>query len=128
MAFSKANNESYWMLGKAYNDSGLLGLEYLGSHASDSGLTAVVEEDPFKDASLSPVDWTEFVLTTLDEMEGTLEEMEEYALYKFFGKIPDESNEAAVFGVRCQNEPGLYETIVIKSLDNVMSSADNKTD
>lgn len=96
---------------------------YLGAHGSDSGLTCIIPEDPFTDGSdVQPVDWTEFVLSTLDTREGDQDALEEYQLYKFFGKIPDEGSVAAVFGAPSAEDPHTYETIVIRSLEDIPSS------
>ena len=124
MAYSKTNYESFWSLGKPlsligdnFND-----LVYLGAHGSDSGLTSIVPEDPFSDDLIQPVDWTEFVLSTLDAPEGDQDALDEYQLYKFFGKIPDEGSDAAVFGVPSMKDPHTYETIVIRSLEDIASN------
>lgn len=91
----------------------------MGSHGSDSGLTSLIPEDPFSDDLIQPVDWTEFVLSTLDTPEADQDALEEYQLYKFFGKIPDEGSDAAVFGVPAEDDPESYDTIVIRSLEAI---------
>lgn len=96
--------------------------DYLGSHISDSGLTAIVEENPFADSSVVPIDWTEFVLSTLDQLSESPSEdlLEEYGLYKFFAKIPDEATEAAIYGkVANGSAEKCFESILIRSLEAV---------
>lgn len=117
-AFSTTNFETFWCLGKPVQGN-FSRLVYLGAHGSDSGLTCIVPEDPFSDDLVEPVDWTEFVLSTLDATEGDKDALEEYQLYKFFGKIPDEGVEAAVYGVPSEEDSGSFETIVIRALETV---------
>lgn len=126
--FSKVNDESFWYIGSnalksaEQPDIDMTEYDYLGSHISDSGLTAIVEENPFEDASVAPIDWTEFVLSTLDQStESPSEELlEEYGLYRFFSKIPDESTEAAVYGKLAEGgQEKCFESILIRSLDAV---------
>lgn len=114
--FSQSNHETYWSLGKPATDFSKL--VYLGAHGSDSSLTALIRWDPFRsEPTVQPVDWTEFVLSTLDAAEGDGDALEEYSLYKFFGRIPDEDSEAAVYGLPSDEDPERYDGIVIRSLD-----------
>lgn len=50
-------------------------------------------------------------------MEGDADALEEYGLYKFFGRIPDEASEAAVFGVPSSDSKEAFDSIVIRSID-----------
>jgi len=108
-------------------------LHYLGAHGSDSGLTALLRSSPYTDPStgdhlsIEPVDWPEFVLSTLDTQEGDGEALEEYGVYVFFGRIPDKSSEAAVFGLPSAEDPALYDGIVIRTIDAVVGGEDAKT-
>jgi hypothetical protein len=128
LIFSKVRDESFWYIGpnasvgEEQPDIDLTEYDYLGSHISDSGLTAIVEENPFADSSVSPIDWTEFVLSTLDQSTELPSEdlLEEYGVYKFFAKIPDESTEAAIYGkVANGTTEKCFESILIRSLEAV---------
>ncbi len=115
-AYSKTDYESFWSLGKPADDFSRL--VYLGAHGSDSSLTSLISFDPFNDPNVQPVDWTEFVLTTMDTVESDGDTLEEYPLFKFFGRIPDEGTEAAVFGLPSSTDRSIYDGIVIRSLDS----------
>lgn len=123
---SRSGFESYWSLGRPVDD--LASLVYLGAHGSDSGLTALVPEDPFADPAAEPVDWPEFVLSTLDVAEGGADELDDYPLYKFFGRIPDEASEAAVYGLPVAAGAGVYEAIVVRALAAVLPGASDPAD
>lgn len=111
------NDESFWSLGKPVTNFSKL--SYLGSHASDTGMTSLIREDPFKDDAVQPVDWAEFVLTNLDAAESDPDTLEEYSLYDFYGNIPDDATEAAVFGLPSESDKDVYDSIVIRALDAV---------
>lgn len=121
-------HESGWSLGKPIaGQENFSKLIYLGSHGSDSGLTCLIDASPFASpdpidskSAVQPVDWPEFVLSIVGEEEGDLEQLEEYRLYKFFGKVPvnedgDETG-AAVYGLSSEADQSSYDTIVIKRL------------
>lgn len=114
MVPSIESDESFYKFGvhrDALND-----YEYIGWHGSDSGMTCIVQEDPFMDEdkeTVSSVDSTEFSLATIQdpEMESNLEE---FPLYKWFGRIPEAASSVRVYA--CDpNSEGEYNGLLIRS-------------
>lgn len=109
---SRESDESFYQFG-VIKDS-LKDYEYLGWHGSDSGLTCIIQEDPFVDEETVPsVDSTEFSLATLQdpEMESN---PEEFPLYRWFGRIPEAASSVRVYA--CDpNENGEYSGLLIRS-------------
>ena len=122
---SRESDESFYRFGSA-KDS-LKEYEYIGWHCSDSGMTCIVKEDPFSEGEelVSPVDATEFALATLEdpEMESNLEE---FPLYKWFGRIPEAASSVRVYGCD-RDEFGNFNGLILRSgednlVDNESSS------
>lgn len=112
LAASRESDESFYQFGRVKET--LKEYEYVGWHGSDSGMTCIVEEDPFiKDETLSPVDSTEFALATLQdtEMESSADE---FPLYKWFGRVPEAASSVRVYACEPDNE-GNYTGLLIRS-------------
>lgn len=82
---------------------------YIGSHMTDSRLTSIIRADVYDDPKTEDqinVDWTEFVYYTLYGSEEIQQNPDDFPIFKFYGRIPDESSMAmAVFGIpQDQNE------------------------
>jgi hypothetical protein len=109
---SRESDEFYFQFGRARER--LTDYTYVGWHGSDSGLTCVVREDPFRDdEGATPVDTTEFVLSTLQDPE-TESNPEEFPLYLWYAPIPEAASSARVYA--CDpDEDGNFEGLLIRS-------------
>ena len=109
---SRESDESFYQFG-VIRDS-LKEYEYAGWHGSDSGMTCIVEEDPFsEDKDIPSVDFTEFSLETLQdpEMESN---PDEFPLYKWFGRVPEAASSVRVYACDL-NENGEYNGLLLRS-------------
>lgn len=110
---SRESDESFYQFGSAKDT--LKEYEYVGWHGSDSGMTCIVKEDPFAEGQevVPPVDATEFALATLEdpEMESNVEE---FPLYKWFGKIPEAASSVRVYGCD-RDESGCFNGLLLRS-------------
>lgn len=115
MVPSRESDESFYQFG-VHRDS-LNEYEYVGWHGSDSGMTCIVQEDPFVDEeTISPVDFTEFSLSTLQDPD--LESNpEEFPLYRWFGRIPEAASSVRVY-VCDPNSEGEYNGLLLRSGEN----------
>lgn len=121
---SKDSDESYYQFGNV-KDS-LKEYEYIGWHGSDSGMTCIVKGDPFEEGEecIPYVDMTEFSLATLEdpEMESNIEE---FPLYKWFGRIPEAASSVRVYGCD-RNEKGEFNGLLLRSgEDNLIDNESN---
>lgn len=109
---SRESDESFYQFGTAKDT--LKDYEYLGWHGSDSGMTCIVQEDPFKDEeTVQAVDSTEFSLATIQdpEMESN---QEEFPLYKWFGRIPEGASSVRVY-VCEKDSDGNFNGLLLRS-------------
>ena len=109
---SRESDESFYQFGTVKGT--LMDYEYVGWHGSDSGMTCIVQEDPFKDEeTVQSVDSTEFSLATIQdpEMESN---QEEFPLYKWFGRIPEWSSSVRVYA--CEKDlEGNFNGLLLRS-------------
>lgn len=117
---SRETDESFYQFGSV-KDS-LKDYEYVGWHGSDSGMTCIVQEDPFADEeTVPPVDSTEFTLTTIQdpEMESN---PEEFPLYKWFGRIPEGASSVRVYGCEKDSDGNFNGLIISSGEDNLIDN------
>lgn len=111
-----SDGEESFVFGKCLGPATLI-----GQHVSDSGMTCITEDPPYKTVSAEQeeegFDWTEFVMTTLSSPEVTRDE-EAFPILKWFSRIPLASSTAAVYAYSStQTKEGLvFEGFIIKGL------------
>lgn len=118
---SKTSDESYYSFGPDESFS-LEDCEYVGWHGSDSGMTCIIQEDPFRDEeTIQPVDSTEFALATIQdpEMESN---QDEFPLYKWFGKIPEGASSVRVYGCKKDSDGNFNGLIIRSGEDNLIDN------
>ena len=110
----QSNSEDAFVFGKCIGPATLI-----GQHASDSGLTCITEDPPYKYAEDEEggFDWTDFVMTTLSSPEVTNDE-EAFPVLKWFSRIPLAGSSVAVYGYSpTRTKDGtVYEGFMIKGL------------
>lgn len=107
---------------------------HVGTHHSDSGMTCVIDEDPFKLLNMNnqndstttahdntdkssticeEVDWQDFVLSTLSDESTQPVDRDSFPLYLWYGRIPNGGSAIQVH-VRYDDD-GVVEGILLKA-------------
>lgn len=120
-ASSEFSEESFYKFGSG-NDS-IKAYDYIGWHGSDSGMTCIVEDDPFSNENVSEVDSTEFTLSSLQDPESE-SNCEEFPLYKWYGRIPQAASSIRVYACDLDTE-GNYNGLIIRAGEDDL--VDNET-
>jgi hypothetical protein len=94
-------NESFFSFGET---SAFENYKLLGTHMSDSGMTCIAAEHCYslldqEDEDCLQVDWDDFVLSTLSDPDMQ-SAPEDFPLYMFFSRIPEEDSAISVYGFR----------------------------
>lgn len=111
-------DEPAYVFGESSKD--LSDYELIGCHGSDSRMTCLISSDPFKSESNLEhlnVDWSDFVMTTLNDPSLQVDK-DNFPIYFFFGKIPNEDNNVAIFGLPKDGNDKCYKGILIRSLES----------
>lgn len=117
---SRETDESFYQFGTVKHS--LNDYKLLGWHGSDSGMTCIVQEDPFIDEeTVQPVDSTEFSLATIQDPEMECNQ-EEFPLYKWFGRIPEGASSVRVYGCEKDSEGNFNGLIIRCGEDNLIDN------
>lgn len=104
-------------------------LKYLGSHASDSGLTCIVPADLYskrstesRDLENQELDYLELVTCTLERPGEIITDKDLFPMLQFCAPIPDEDSIIAVYGEPSPSDPSVYQSLVLRSWSNAFQS------
>jgi hypothetical protein len=87
--------------------------EYIGSHHTDSGLTAVLRDNVYSDEDVE-LDWLELVAKTLENPRDGAIDVDDFSPLDFCASAPEEESAVAVFGKRNPANEG-YESVVMRA-------------
>lgn len=119
---SESSEESFYRFG-TWKES-MKEYEYVGWHGSDSGMTCIVEEDPFACEDVSEVDSTEFALSTLQDPEAE-SNLEEFPLYKWYARIPQAASSIRVYA-RDRDAQGNFNGLILRAGEDELIDNENE--
>lgn len=104
--------------------------EYLGWHCSESGMTCIIEEDPFDESKeegelCGPVDKIEFLLANLQEPEAEVN-LEEFPLFKWYGKFSEGSSSSIRVYACDKDEEGNYNGLALRRGEDDLINNNNE--